>query len=1157
MKNLFSILLAASILTSAVFSAPTMMPSFDSIAESDVEASRDSVESTVNTEASKPSLAPVIDGIAEEDSHEKPSNHSDDDAFLMFDIFEGGDGSEEAPYEIATVTQLEYFSKMINSGDADYIACHYKLVADIDLGGTTWTPIGFYTKDLEFSCAFQGSFDGDGHTISNFTVSDSETRYMGFFGQTYNAQIKNLTLDNVTINADRTASEDAAAYAGVLAGRIVSEGIGGKSTIENCHVTNSSVSLACNTDTFAGGFIGFSLAGAYSEINIFNVSSTSDVNVVNKATEDKVSDTSYYSAEGAGLIAYFGALTNGTMSLRNAHSSGNVTVDCSSSAHVNAFGGGLIAQTATRIAKQVGGVAYISSCHASGNVKVDGQLSVFAGGFAGNAGATKNMFISDCYASGDVSSSSKFKYCAPGGFVGQIDFDSYSDSMGKPFSSNYASGDAVDTLLASGKSLESYAGGFVGYSFAPIFKDCYILESQFVSGKEIFENTDEAKGLVIISNEASLTPEGYPAFDFDNVWQMDAAADYPYPTLRPILGVVVFYSEGKYFDETYFGEDGKAYAPELEPEKEDTVELDYFFSHWSLTEDGEAFDLENTLITQNTVLYAVFGSEKQKYDISFISNGKNFVDTEKIEYGSTVTVPASNPKKPETQRYRYEFDYWSLSENGSEVDFDTFTVTGNTTFHAVFTEIDKTAWNGAVADSFKEGLGSASMPYIISSAEEFALMAELVNQGNSAYIGSYFALGADINLGYNNWTPVGTEEYPFNAHFDGNGYSVNRFKIRTGKYMGLFGYVKNATIENLYLSDFEIDSDGYTSSEKMYVGGLAGYVDSYRSTTVIDSVYVSASRFEVNAEVNALYVGNIAGYVNSKEAGRSLISNSYATSDITASNNSSVGTTYAGGIAGYMYTYASTLSKASTCYYVGSIASYGTIKSCAGGLTGAIYSYGSAYSPSVPTDGSLSNEASDFDIMLENCFAAASVSATAKTESKSAAYASAVSGEISQYAGINKVFYQRGLAVISSGTVNYHGTSASAATLETKNFISSNVGFDFVNTWTYVGSGKYPVLKTMYSDKPLLRLNNVEYEDGTLNASVTAYARSSNYTVIVAVYDERNRLVASKRTKLTASEEANEFDVSFDNLRSAYRVKISAIDSLSFAPLFSPKEWYL
>jgi len=1165
MKKLLSVIIAASLLTSSAFAAPAMVSGMESAAESSIEEVTPKFEVTETLGSAGPVQTSFFESAKESPSDAVPSNVLSGDASLMFSFYAGGDGSEESPYEIANTTQLKYFSQMINSGND--IEGYYKLTSDIDLEGEAWTPVGFYSDSTLYSGAFKGHFDGDGHTVSNFKITVAEHRYVGFFGLAYNAEIKNLTLDNVTIDIDRSGNPENEVFAGILAGRAVGDGIGGVSIIENCHTTNSTLRVVSDKNIYAGGIVGCTVAGKYSEVEVFDISADCDVSVSLNATGylNSTTLTPYYALSG-GLYGYFGAITDGVASFRNARGFGDVYSESTFSEYVFTFSGGAFGQIATRMLsedsngkQEIGGTLYMSSVSASGKTSSDSKRVSFCGGFAANIGATENFHLSDCYASGDSNGSTtaisvSAGYVAAGGFVGQLDFDeaNYSDSMDKLIVNCYASGDAIDTLYASGKSIDSYVGGFAGYSFAPVFMNCYMLEAQNISGKNVFTS----KGISTVTEQESTSAAGYPAFDFNNVWYIDASAEYPYPVFREICGYALFFNESERFAEVYFGNDGLVSVPSDVPQKKGDKEWKYTFSHWSLSQDGEAFDFENTALTQNTEFYAVYTMEKQVYNVSFMSEGKSFGSTLSVPYGEKAPLPDAVPSKPETSRYRYDFSHWSLTEGGEEADFDTYTVTGDVTFHAVFIEIDKTAWNGAVASSFSEGHGTSSLPYIISSAEEFALLAKVINEGDSQYTNAYYALGDDIHLGYNTWEPIGTKENPFSANLNGGGYEIKCFRLVADEYAGLFGYVKNASITDIYISDYIINIDSYISAENMYAGGLAAYIDAKGTTnTVISGVRVQASKFDISANVPRLYAGTLAGYVNTN-VGKVLISDCYGEGDIIVTNAHSSGLTDAGGLVGYMYTYASSLAKISTSYFIGSVTA-GSANMCnAGGIAGELFSMGSDWLPPVEA-GSLSSELADYDVMLENSFVIASVSATSDLATSATAYAGVVAGSISQFAGLNNVFFQRSTPIVSSGTVRTYGTSASATSLLTKTFLNNTVGFDFANVWTYVGDGKYPVLKAMYSEKPIFRLNNVDFTDGTLSASVTALAKADYYTVTVSVYNERNQLIAVTRQKLTSSEIANEFDVSFSNLSNPYRVKVSAIDSLTFVPLFTAIEWYL
>ncbi len=116
--------------------------------------------------------------------------------------FGGTDGtSPGTAYEISSGEQLAYLADMVNKGTA-YSGVYFKLTDDIDLGGKEWTPIGYSSYDRNNNRSnpaiiFSGNFDGNGHTISNLTITNLN-KHLGLFGFS-NGTISNIILDNVNI----------------------------------------------------------------------------------------------------------------------------------------------------------------------------------------------------------------------------------------------------------------------------------------------------------------------------------------------------------------------------------------------------------------------------------------------------------------------------------------------------------------------------------------------------------------------------------------------------------------------------------------------------------------------------------------------------------------------------------------------------------------------------------------------------------------------------------------------------------------------------------------------------------------------------------------------------------------------------------------------
>ena len=87
--------------------------------------------------------------------------------------FAGGSGTEEDPWQIETVEQLAYLASTVNDGSkSGYMGAYFALTADLDMTGVDWTPIGNMADMENYTALFQGTFDGQGHTVSNFTYEN-------------------------------------------------------------------------------------------------------------------------------------------------------------------------------------------------------------------------------------------------------------------------------------------------------------------------------------------------------------------------------------------------------------------------------------------------------------------------------------------------------------------------------------------------------------------------------------------------------------------------------------------------------------------------------------------------------------------------------------------------------------------------------------------------------------------------------------------------------------------------------------------------------------------------------------------------------------------------------------------------------------------------
>jgi len=101
----------------------------------------------------------------------------------------------------------------------------YKLVEDLDLTGIEWVPIGSYIEP------YLGNFDGDGHSITNLTITH-DSMYNGLFG-IFNGNISDLSITNFDISFQADFITFVGGLAGYTNGDVQNVTVSGDITIEN------------------------------------------------------------------------------------------------------------------------------------------------------------------------------------------------------------------------------------------------------------------------------------------------------------------------------------------------------------------------------------------------------------------------------------------------------------------------------------------------------------------------------------------------------------------------------------------------------------------------------------------------------------------------------------------------------------------------------------------------------------------------------------------------------------------------------------------------------------------------------------------------------------------------------------------------------------
>lgn len=372
-----------------------------------------------------------------------------------------------------------------------------------------------------------------------------------------------------------------------------------------------------------------------------------------------------------------------------------------------------------------------------------------------------------------------------------------------------------------------------------------------------------------------------------------------------------------------------------------------------------------------------------------------------------------------------------------------------------------------------QGEGTLESPYVIKTKKHL-----LSIQNN---LSAYYVLGADINLGGIEWTPVGTSTTPFTGDLDGAGYTISNFSItkNTVNNVGFFGVIQNAGIHNITFSWGKI-------SGKTYAGTVAGLVNG--TNTVIEHVTVTDGTVEAASYAGGLF-GKVTNAWTNALTGCSVSVNVKATGD------------YAGGIAAYMN------GGITRSYVTGNVSGANTVGGLAGitaGTTAVSESYSTAsVSGTANKIGGLIGTAAKGNI--SNCFAAGTIAgksivggllgnasaAVTITNCLSAAKPSVKTGVPGGIAGsitnitISSSYYDGTVSKVVSSSVKQ--VSKTTVALQKA---STYAGWDFDTIWTIEDGSSYPYFINL--PKPDIEISEVIH---TTEGSGTAEDPYMIYTV--------------------------------------------------------------
>lgn len=225
-------------------------------------------------------------------------------------------------------------------------------------------------------------------------------------------------------------------------------------------------------------------------------------------------------------------------------------------------------------------------------------------------------------------------------------------------------------------------------------------------------------------------------------------------------------------------------------------------------------------ITGNTAAYGDGTTATDKQCIKAETLAEGVTTTVELNNWNNYAVAANKPLT-ETVAKIGTTDYKSL-EDATEAaqGGDVITIVGYT---SNMTAPD--GWKFETADGVTTLvadpvlLKGADGKFHIASCDDLLLFRKMVNEKGMYFLGETVVLDADIDMAsVENWTPIGNApEKKFAGTFDGQNHTISGLKITGGSYVGLFGYLGAATVQNVALV-------GANVSGVKRVGALVGQI---------------------------------------------------------------------------------------------------------------------------------------------------------------------------------------------------------------------------------------------------------------------------------------------------------------------------------------------
>ena len=745
-----------------------------------------------------------------------------------------GDGSADKPYKISTAAELAWFRDQVNSGNNRVSAT---LTEDIDLvefchaaDGTTytdelsWTPITW----------FQGTFDGNGKTISNLYIN-ATSNHTGFFGYAYVGSIKNITFDNARV-------KNTGGYNfGILVGNAGSCIIENIKTLANCSVegenyvggiagvANGNISNCENRATVKGiRYLG-GVVAAYSGNSI---TSCANYGVVTGSGESVGGIAGYFNSGTIQNSANYGDVT-GTDNVGNLI---GLAEECNLN---NVLGTGNVTATSAKLAGLLVGNIRKSSSTASGILAYNSSAKLTINGTEQTGDAVKAI------GGGSLTSAEKIMAFTEE----QLKSGLVANQLQKNVSGSARWGQKLNTndypLLGSAD--EVYLDGNVTMNCLGELEGTFTNTKPAQEGTFTFKHGDSPTHHKFVA--ATCTTDGNIEYWECNLCHKSFSNEQ---MTQMVSSLVVVSATGHEYDENDKCTKCQQEIPFLK------------LGNNSIT-IGKVFGDRNEISGYN--LYKYTAPEDGTLEVTANSNSE-------VTYGTLWES-------------RTAASCLTSDNAGNWPDFKiTYTVTKGTTYYIGAREFNGNAIEGEVKLNVKLngidyelpagmiGKGTEAEPFVLKTAVHLAWFRDCVNECNTLVCAKIADDVKEIDMSTVchkadtekqiaelSWTPIGNFDNRYQGTFDGNGKTINNLYINaTSAFAGFFGHLAGGNIKNITFDNAKVNSTG-----NYYTGILAGYAGSCIFENIKTLGNCSVEGKEITGGIAGIAVGNISNCENHAE----------------------------------------------------------------------------------------------------------------------------------------------------------------------------------------------------------------------------------------------------------------------------------------------------